>query len=332
MARLEQLYAVPGINPRLETRRGQRASLVSSSPPTGPAGQPGAALVTRTQIDTHPHEPFTPDSTPARPKPLASLRAAARDPPPRRRLQVALSHGHEEAALACYRAEAAPPAARASAVASAPGRGGSEAEEEAPCWRDARALGGHAAERYLHWHDARAPRYPPALYPAAPYPTGYTGHVAQAGRAVGQTYGRAVRDATNGVAEARGARRSTPWSTQDPNPNPNPDPNPDPDPDQARGGPLGPRSTPPSTHTLAFSHPARAAPDAAPAHAAHAAAVGARVGAPQRPTASDPHLLRVSTAQMSYPPPEPHAYLRSGPRSERTNPSRSTAPPWAESM
>ena len=117
---------------------------------------------------------------------------------------MALSHGHEEAALACYRAEAAPPAARASAVASPPARA------EAPCWRDARALGGHAAERYLHWHDARAPRYPAALYPAAPYPTGYTGHVAHAGRAVGQTYGRAVRDASNGVAEARGARRSTP--------------------------------------------------------------------------------------------------------------------------
>ena len=28
VARLEQLYAVPGINPRLETRLGQRASLV----------------------------------------------------------------------------------------------------------------------------------------------------------------------------------------------------------------------------------------------------------------------------------------------------------------
>ena len=49
VARLEQLYAVPGIKPRLETRLGQRAS-----------------LVTRTTIDTHPHEPLTPYSTPAR--------------------------------------------------------------------------------------------------------------------------------------------------------------------------------------------------------------------------------------------------------------------------
>jgi hypothetical protein len=40
---------VPGIKPRLETRLGQRAS-----------------LVTRTTIDTHPHEPLTPYSTPAR--------------------------------------------------------------------------------------------------------------------------------------------------------------------------------------------------------------------------------------------------------------------------
>ena len=265
---------------------------------------------------------------------------------------MALSHGHEAAALACYRAEAAPPAHRA----SPPSCGANEGAAEAPCWRDASALGAHAAERYLCWRDTGAPRYPAALYPTALYPTGYTGHVAQAGRALGQTYGRAVRDATHGVAEARGAPRSTPisppylpcispisppylsqgawrprstsWSTQDPNPNPGP--NPDPNPDQARGGP---RSTPPSTHALAFSHPDRAAPapPAPPAHAAHAAAAAARIGAPQRPTASDPHLLRVSTAQMSYPPPEPHAYLRSGPRSERTNPSRSTAPPWAES-
>ena len=208
---------------------------------------------------------------------MAPLWAPTLDPSPTTRVQVALSHGHEAAALACYRAEAAPPAVR-------PSSRGANLVAEAPSWRDASARGAQVAELYLRGgagcHETL-------------YPTGYTGHIAQARQAVGQTYGRAIRNAINGVAEAHG----------------------------------GPRSTPRSTHALAFGHPDREAP-APPAHAAAAA----RVGAPQRPTASDPNLLRVSTAQMAYPPPEPNAYLRTGARSERTNPSRSRAAPWAESV
>ena len=211
---------------------------------------------------------------------MAPLWAPTLDPSPTP-VQVALSHGHEAAALACYRAEAAPPAVRPSS------RGAAHLAAEAPSWRDASARGAQVAELYL--------RGGAGCHETEPlYPTGYTGHVAQARQAVGQTYGRAIRDATSGVAEAHGG---------------------------------GPRRTPRSTHALAFGHPDREAP-APPAHAAAAA----RVGAPQRPTASDPNLLRVSTAQMSYPPPEPNAYLRTGARSERTNPSRSRAAPWAESV
>ena len=218
---------------------------------------------------------------------MASLWAPTLDPSPTP-VQVALSHGHEEAALACYRAEAAPPAARPSS------RGANLAAAEAPSWRDASARGAQVAELYLRGGAGRHGSEPL-------YPTGYTGHVAQARQAVGQTYGRAIREATNGVAEV--AEVGPPWST-------------------LRGPGGGPRST----HALAFSHPDRAAP----APRAHAAAV--RVGTLRPPTVSDPNLLRVSTAQMSYPPPEPEAYLRHRARGERTNPSRSRAAPWAESI
>ena len=217
---------------------------------------------------------------------MASLWAPTLDPSPTP-VQVALSHGHEEAALVCYRAEAAPPAVR-------PSSRGANLAAKAPSWQDTSARGAQAAELYLRGGGGR--------HDSAPlYPTGYTGHVAQAKQAVGQTYGRAIRDARDGVTEAWAGAHGVQHG--------------------------GPRCTPWSTHALAFSHPDRAAP-APLAH--HAAA--ARVGAPQRPTASDPNLLRVSTAQLSYPPPEPEAYLLPRARAERTNPSRSRAAPWAESV
>ena len=180
---------------------------------------------------------------------------------------VALSHGHEAVALACYRAEAAPPPARP------PSRGG----VEAPSWRDARVRGAEVAELYLCGGAGRSESEPL-------FPRGYTGYVAQARQAVGQTYGRAIRDANNGVAAEHGA--------------------------------------PQSTHALAFSHPDRAVPPAR-------AAATARVGALRLPTASDPNLIRVSTAQLSYPPPEPEAYLWPRERADRTAQSRSRTAPWA---
>lgn len=120
--------------------------------------------------------------------------------------------------------------------------------------------------------------------PEPPYPLGYTGHVPQTRQAVGQTYGRAIRDAINGGAGKHGHTQSS--------------------------------------HALDFRHPDSAAHAHAPP--ARAAAAATRVGVHRHPTASDPNLLRISTAQISYPPPESEAYLRPRARDEPR------AAPWAE--